>query len=91
MTVFDIFKSKNIDELAEWLDEHIMPDAAPWIKWFDSLFCKQCEEESFYDEESGVETICVWCEYHGKCKFFEHLDNIPDGKQVAKMWLESEV
>lgn len=91
MTIFDVFKSKNIDELSEWLDEHIMPDAAPWIKWFDSKFCKQCKEESFYDEESGVETICMWCEYYDKCKFFEHLGNIPDCKQVAKMWLESEV
>lgn len=91
MTVFNMFKSKNIDELAEWLDTYGAHDTSPWILWFDSNFCRQCNEESFYDEESGVETICCWCEYHNKCKFFDYMDSIPDCRQVVKMWLESEV
>lgn len=90
MRIFDNFKSKNIDELAEWLDEYGAFDSSPWMRWFDFHYCQHCYEESFYDEESGVETICCWCEYYKKCKFFEHMDETPDSKQIAKMWLESE-
>ena len=32
----------------------------------------------------------AWCELNGKCKFFKDMDDIPDVKQIIKMWLESD-
>ena len=90
MTIFESIKSKNIDELTERIDEYGMYDCSPWIDWFDSTYCQQCSEESFYDEESDVETVCTYCEYYNKCRFFEHMDEVPDSKQIIKMWLKLE-
>ena len=38
MTVFESFKTKNIDELAEWLSEHCMFDTAPWWNFWDENY-----------------------------------------------------
>lgn len=81
MKVFDDIKSKNIDELAEWLDKYGAFDNSPWIKWFDENYCSRCEPESEYG----------WCELNGKCKFFEDMDDIPCCEQMVKLWLESEI
>lgn len=88
MKVFDSFKSKNIDELAEWLDKYGMMDFSPWTNWWDKNYCSKCEPETTYINE--VKHECAWCEIHSKCKFFKEMDEIPYNKQVIKMWLESE-
>lgn len=85
MNRFDSFKSKNIDELVELLDECGVFDEAPWIKWFDENNCKKCETVPFEDQEWG------WCELNGKCKFYQDINNIPNNKDIIKMWLESEI
>lgn len=91
MTIFESIKSKNIDELAEWLNEHGKQDFAPWDNWFDNKYCRRCEAEEVHDVDRDFYDDYGWCEMAGKCKFFQDMDEIPWGKQIVKMWLESEV
>lgn len=86
MTVFEKFKSNSIDELVEWLNEYGVQDYAPWDNWFNDNYCSKCE--SIFDPKYNQ--MCAWCESHEKCKYFLEMNNIPDPKQVIKMWLESE-
>lgn len=90
MTVLEIFQSKRIDELVEWFDESIVCDGSPWIEWFDTKYCKDCEPEIGYISYLNKEAECNWCELHGKCKYFKDLNSVPDNKQTIKLWLESE-
>lgn len=90
MTNFKSIKSKNIDELAEWLDKHGEHDGSAWSKWFDENYCRKCESEYVYVEMFKKKLPCAWCEIHGKCKYFQDMSNIPDTKQIIKMWLETE-
>ena len=89
MNEFDKIKLMNIDEFAEWLNENIVADDVPWINWWDKNYCNNCIAERLYSPVFGREAEWAWCELHGKCKFFENLDNIPDNKQIIKLWLES--
>lgn len=90
MKVFDSIKNKNIDELAEWFDEYYDFDSAPWWKWWDENYCSKCEPiETEYPNAFGYEIECAYCELNGNCQFFKEADNIPDSKQIIKMWLES--
>lgn len=90
MNVFDNVRSKNIDELVEWLDKNGAYDYTPWDKYFDKTYCKKCKVvTSHVDYLCGEHEFC-WCELHNKCIFFQELDRIPDRKQVIRLWLESE-
>ena len=91
MKVFDKFKSKNIDELAAWLDKYCNFEYAPWITWWEDNYCNNCPTEIGKYEDSDREIEFCWCELHDKCKFFPDMDSTPDSKQVIKMWLESEI
>lgn len=91
MTKFDSIQSKNIDEFAEWLDEHGAYDYSSWMKWWDENYCLKCPTQIAYVKEFDKECECAWCELNGKCKFFQELDDIPNNKQIIKMWLETEV
>ena len=90
-TIFGKFKSMNIDELAEWLDEYGQFDSSPWMSWFDQKYCKNCEDIMCKYEDGEREFPCSYCELNGNCKFFPDLDEAPDNKRIIKMWLESEV
>ena len=87
MVVFELFKSKNIEELTEWLDEYCMSDFSPWTNWFDVNYCKKCDG-IFYN---GDGKDYAWCELNSGCKYFPDMNDIPDNKQIIKMWLESEI
>ncbi len=66
----------------------------------DSIKCKYADAEKvlgfsplLYDGSiwSGTaEVECAYCEVYNKCRYFENLDDIPDNKEVIKMWLEEE-
>ena len=84
MTVLDNFKSFNIDEFIDWLDEYVSFDTAPWMWWWDNTYCKNCPTEDEYVSDYA------WCEVHNKCRYFLDMDETPDVKQIIKMWLESE-
>jgi ATP-dependent helicase/DNAse subunit B len=36
------------------------------------------------------EIECTYCELENKCRFFQELDDVPDNKEMIKMWLEEE-
>lgn len=91
MTKFESIKSKNIDELAEWLDKHGMYSGSPWMIWWDKNYCQKCEAEYTYSKVFKKEIECGWCEVNGKCRYFQDMDDIPDNEEVIKMWLETEV
>lgn len=91
MKVFDSIKNKNIDELADWINEHFAFDNAPYWRFWDDNYCKKCETiETGSTNFFGYKVGCAYCELNGNCKFFKDMDNIPDSKQIIKMWMESE-
>ena len=90
MNNFDKLKSKTLDEFAEWLDVYGAFDGSPWIEWFDKNYCNGCEPEIAYVPEFNKNQKFSWCELHDKCRYIPKLDEVPDNKQIIKMWLESE-
>ena len=91
MTHFDELKSKNIDELAEWLNKYKQFDSSPWMKWFNENYCKKCPPIMCKYKDGTKEFPCTFCELEHRCRFFLKFDNVPDNKQIIKLWLESEV
>ena len=89
MNKFDEIKSKNIDELVDWIDENFAFDSAPYMFWYDDKYCKRCESVKKCGANNRVMEY-AWCELNDKCKFFQNMNEAPDTKQIIKMWLESE-
>ena len=95
MNNFENLKAMSTDQLAEWLDEHGAFDSAPWTLWFDKRYCANCPSETTLIPDCGAEPVyytprtCAWCEIHDKCRFFQDLDDVPYGKDIVKMWLET--
>jgi hypothetical protein len=92
----------DIEQLADWLDENGQFDTAPWSEWFSKKYCNNCEsikckyadaEEKLgfspYTHYSG-EVECAYCELENKCRFFQSLDDVPNNREVIRMWLEEE-
>lgn len=91
MTNYEYITSKNIEELTEWLDKFGNFEKNPWLNWFDFKYCSKCEPVVSHEDDLGRSVKCSWCEMHGdKCKYFKDLDEIPDNKQMIRMWLERE-
>lgn len=91
MTVFDSIKNKSIDELVLWLDTHGEHDGSPWYEWYNANYCKKCKPEIGYMFKTERALEFAWCEIHRKCRYFQNMNDVPDSKQIIKMWLESEV
>ena len=102
MTNLEKIKNMDLERFANWLDENGQFDDSPWSNWFSKNYCDKCEsikckyvdaEEKLgfspYARYSG-EVECSYCEVYGKCRFFEHLEDIPDNSEIIKMWLEEE-
>lgn len=89
----DMLKAMNVDQLTEWLDKNGMLDNSPWSKWFDSTYCQNCEDIEKEYESNGryAKMRFAWCEIHNRCKFFPDRDEVPDCKEIVKLWLEAEV
>lgn len=83
MTVFENLKSMNIDKFAEWYENNCLHNNDPCIKWWDKTYCKNCEAIVKDDKEYA------YCELNHKCRFFKDMDNVPDCRQMTKLWLES--
>ena len=88
---FDKLKLMSMDEVAAWLDRHGQFDGSPWSEWFDDTYCENCEPIMCHHKGSELVFPCAWCEIEGKCKFFQDMDEVPDNKEIIKMWLEIEV
>ena len=90
MTVFEKIRSMDIDEFAEFLDDNWTHDNDPTIEWWNQKYCNNCDPIRDWAECFKTEVDFAWCELNGKCKYFPDLDEVPDSKQMIKMWLESE-
>ena len=88
---FKVIKAMSIDQLAEWLDKYGAFEESPWMIWWDTIYCNNCESIMCHYEDSRREFPCAWCELEHKCKFFPEMGEVPDNKEIIKMWLESEV
>lgn len=91
MIWFDKLKSMDIDGLAEWLDKYGQFDGSLWMDWFDKQYCKNCESIMCKSADDSREFPCAYCELYDKCKFFAEMDDVPNNKEIIKMWLESEM
>ena len=93
MTNFRKIQSMSVEELAKWLDQNGMWDNSPWSKWFDSTYCQRCESvKATVDDYFGHrECKFAYCELEKKCRYFDDYDEVPDGVEMAKLWLEAEV
>lgn len=93
MNNYDKLQSMSIEQFAEWLDANGMWDNSPWSKWFDSKYCQQCEsvEATVEDDFGKRECEFAWCELEHKCRYFADHEDVPDCKEIIKMWLEAEV
>lgn len=83
MNKFEMVRSMNIDELAEWFTNNWLHDNDPVMSWWDNKYCNKCESVIV----DGCEY--AWCEVHHKCRYFQDIDDIPNCKQTVKLWLES--
>jgi hypothetical protein len=92
-TNFEKLKSMSAEELAEWLNTNGMWDNSPWYLWWDRKYCQNCEDvREEYEADGRYAIMCrAWCEIYDKCRFFPDHDDVPDCKEIVKMWLESEV
>ena len=84
MNNFEKIKSMSVDELTKYFDDYMMFGCCPWDTWFDNNYCKKCE--SIIREGSEY----AYCELCDNCKFFQDMKDVPDNKQIIKMWLENE-
>ena len=90
-TFFEYIKEMNIDELAEWLDTNAWIDTSPWMLWWDKTYCGNCESIMCKYGDGNHEFPCSYCEIYDKCRFFSERAEVPSGREIVKMWLESEV
>lgn len=88
MTNFERFRAMGLNELVDWLDEYGAFDDSPWTQWFDCKYCKNCPDVMCHYEGREREFPCSWCEIHGKCQFFQELNDTPDNKEIIRMWLQ---
>ena len=91
MKVINMFEYMNIDEFVDWLDENVYLEHSPWLKWWDETYCKNCEPICDCSPNGCGESEYGYCELHGNCRYFQDMEDIPSGKQIIKMWLESEI
>lgn len=91
ITHFEEIKTMDIDELSKWIDENGQFDGSPWMKWWNSTYCHNCESVMAFVPYLNRKRECAWCELNGKCKFFPEMDRVPSCKDIVKIWLESEV
>lgn len=91
MTIYEHLQHKNIDELATWIAKNFPFDVAPWWKYWDEKYCNKCEAVIACVPEFGEdEHKFAYCELNHNCRYFKEMNDIPDDKQIVKMWLKSE-
>lgn len=90
-TKFKAFKRMTLDQFAEWLNKFGQFDKSPWMEWWDRTYCKHCDPIMCKYSDYAIEFPCSWCELNdNKCKFFPKLEDMPDNKEIIKMWLQTE-
>ena len=90
MNNFDYLNKLSVDELAAWIAEYGIFDQSPWMKWFDSKYCKQCAtiKASYTDSLGSNRPVeLAYCEANTNCRFFTDLPEPPSLKDIVKAWL----
>ncbi len=98
MTQFEKFMAFDIDQLADWLNRYGNFDDSLWMQWWNSTYCKNCESLEVDYEDLDMQCYfgsqrkakCAYCEIHPNCKYFPNLLDIPDNKEIIKMWLNTQ-
>lgn len=90
MKIIDVIKSFNTEELAEFLDNFGTLDYNPWNDWWNENYCEKCMPEISTESYYYGYMECAYCELHGNCKYFQNMKEVPNNKEVIKMWLETE-
>lgn len=91
MNNFEKLKSMSVEELAKWLDKNGIIDNSPWMEDFNKKYCTNCEDIVCKSPDDSRKCICAYCEIYDNCRFFPDCNDVPDGTEMAKLWLESEV
>ena len=102
MNNFKKIKSMSVEELAEWLDQNGIIDDSPWTEYFNNKYCANCESVVCKHEDAEKvlgfklcfwddDIDCAYCEVYKKCRYFPDMPEVPDGKEMARLWLEAEV
>ena len=91
MNQLKYLQSMSTDEIAEFLDQYGLVDNTPWWKWWNSKYCDKCESVKATIQGFNRECEFAWCELEHKCRFFTEMNDIPDSKEIIKMWLKTEV
>lgn len=84
------FKSLNIETISDFLSHINSIDTAPWTLWFDKNYCSKCPAIECYCEYFHRNVSCAYCELEHKCKFFDELSEVPNIKEIIKLWLQAE-
>lgn len=90
MKAIDTIKSFTIDEMVDFLDEYSIHDLTPWFIWWDKNYCNKCMEEIKFNPYYERNSEYTYCELNNNCRYFQDLNEVPDSKQVLRMWLETE-
>lgn len=99
MTNFEkITTVMDIDDFTNFLNSIDSIENAPWNKWFNAKYCNSEKCPAIickYDDNRTCE--CAYCELHrkkngeGECRFFPDKIILGNGRDVIKLWLESDV
>lgn len=84
MTRFENFKNMNIDELAEWFDQHGDINNT-CDTWFEETYCQNC------DRVTKDNNDYAYCELNDDCKMHPGHNVTKNNIYVIKMWLSEEV
>ena len=91
MTNFEYIKSLSLPQFAAWMEDNVVLEDGPHIKWFDETYCMNCPPiDCQYKDGWGNTIQCSFCEFEEHCKFFPEFDSAPDCYEIATMWLEAE-
>ena len=102
MNNFEKLRSMSVEDLAKWLDQNGIIDHSPWLDYFNNKYCANCESVmcKYEDAEAAIgfkpcfsddDIECAYCEVYKKCRYFPDMTEVPDGVEMARLWLESEV
>lgn len=86
MTNFKRIKDMTKSEMARFLS-YIVEDSdnSPWITWFDTSYCQNCEPIKKDGHEFSP------CECNNECKYFpEDGESYLDDEILIHRWLEEE-
>lgn len=87
-TKHDFLKQLTAEGFATWLDINGKFDGSPWMEWFSSTYCDNCEPLKGFYADGKHEVIFSYCEAENKCKFFPDLNETPNNEDIIKMWLD---